>query len=240
MISSELKGDTADLYKAAKAGDILLGNLRLGPTGTKAHCTISYLIPAQIKEAEKDGDEKEEPKLVDLKLQIVDKIKNDEEKRAYLDSLLAETPKHLPLLVASLKAIKEDAAPENINRAADAVLSEIDENALASYLGRKPPPANELTDDDKKLKKEMDLKRSAWTLAYSRKLQASNKAETSAEQQKHLFLRYSTFLEAPEKDTDFGLISAKRDIASHVSGLKRIAYPILAHLANLSSDTAPH
>lgn len=217
MISSELKGDTADLYKSAKYGDLLLGRLKLGPIGTKAQCSVSYIIPPRPEETDKENEDKEAPKLIDLQLQIVDKIKDDKERRAYLDGLLAQNPKHLPLLVASLKANKEDASPEDVNKAADAVLAEVDENALASYLGRKSLPADELTDDDKKLKEEMETQRSAWNLAYSKKVQASQKAGANPEVQKQLFSKYRIFLEAPEKDSDFGLISARRDIAALVS-----------------------
>lgn len=217
VVSSELKGDSTDLYKSGKAGDVLLGKLNLGPAGTKAYCNIGYVVPPQIKEADKEGEDKEEPKLIDLQLQIVEKIKDDKDKQAYLDTLLAQNPNHLPLLVASLKGVKEDANPQDIIKASDAVLAEIDENALASYLGRKSPPANEMTDDDKKTKKEMDIKRSAWNLACSRKFQASHKAQAPLTEQNQLFAKYRTFVETPDKDLDFALISAKRDISADVS-----------------------
>lgn len=175
------------------------------------------MVPPEAKEPEDKDSEKEKPKLVDLQLQIVEKIKDDSEKRTYLDDLIRSNPKHLPLLVASLKAVKEEADPQEITKAADLILAEIDEHELAAYLGRKPPPAEEQTEEDKKIKKEMDIKKSAWTLAYSRKVQASHKQETSLDEQNKLFSQYRAFLDSPEKDPDFGLALAKRDIAAKVN-----------------------
>lgn len=175
------------------------------------------MVPPQAKEADGEDADKEQPKLVDLQLQIVDKIKDDKEKRAYLDGLISQSPKHLPLLVASLKAFKDDADPQAVAKASDLILAEIDENALASYLGRQPLPPHEQTEEDKKTKKEMEIKKSAWNLAYSRKVQASNKNQATILEQDELFSKYRTFLDSPEKDPDFTLISAKRDIAASVS-----------------------
>lgn len=195
----------------------MLGKLNLGPATSKSYCNIVYLIPPEAKKAEDTDEDKAKPALIDLQLPIIDKIKDDKEKRAYIDDLLSKHPKHLPLLVASLKELKDEAEPKDIKKAADLILAEIDENALAAYLGRKPLPANEQTEEDKKLKKEMDGKKSAWNLAYSRKLQSSYKDSASAQEQNELFAKYRAFLDSPEKDPDFGLISAKRDVAMEVS-----------------------
>lgn len=217
VLNTELKGDTSDLYKSAKAGDLLLGKLNLGPAASKAYCDLTYLIPPEIKKDEDKDEEKETPALIDLQLPIIEKIKDDKEKRAFIDELLVKNPKHLPLLMASLKALKDDVELEDVTKAADRILAEIDEQALAAYLGRKPLPIDEQTADDKKTKKEMDVKRSAWTLAYSRKLQASQKGNMTAEDSSEFFLKYRAFLESPEKDADYGLISARRDIGMQVS-----------------------
>jgi hypothetical protein len=212
-----LKGETADLYKVAKAGDVLIGKLSFGPAHPKGACSLTYVLPPQVKEPEEDTGDKEKPLLIDLQLTLVDKIKDEAEKRAYLDGLIATNPTHLPLLVASLKATKEAADLEKTVAAADAILACIDEKELAAYLGRKALPADEQSDDDKKLKKEMDIQKSAWTLAYSRKLLSSYQAaNTDTADRAQLFLRYRAFLDNPDKDPEFGLISAKRDIAAQV------------------------
>ena len=221
VLSTELKGDTADLYKSAKAGDLLLGALKLGPGSSKASVDLTYVIPPKPKAADGGSDEggeaKEAPLLVDLQLSIVDKIKDDKEKKQFLDTLLAAYPKHLPLLVAALKATEEEAEAAEITKAADAVLALVDEAELSSYLGKKPLPAEEQSAADKDTKKGMDEKKAAWSAAYARKIEASYKAKDSLEKQNGLFAKYRQFLDAPEKDPEFSLIAAKRDFAQEVS-----------------------
>ena len=219
VISTDLTGNTSDLYKSAKAGDVLLGKLNLGPADSKATFGLDFILPAAIKDEDEDEEEElAEPSLVvDLQLGILDKIKDDKEKKAFLDNLTVTNPQHLPLLVAKLDALKEDADPKDVSKAADAVLAQIDEAALSSYLGKKRAPANEQTKEDKKLKKDMDQKTAAWKTAYTRKIEASYKAKVPLHEQDSLFVQYRQFVDAPEKDHDFLLISAKRDFAQEVS-----------------------
>ena len=225
---TELKGDTADLYKSAKAGDLLLGTLKLGPGSSKASVDLTYVLPPKPKAAAGGGDEggdaKEAPLLVDLQLGIVDKIKDDKEKKQFLETLLTAHPNHLPLLVAALKATKEEAEAAEISKAADAVLALVDEAELSSYLGKKALPAEEQSAADQETKKAMDEKKAAWSAAYARKIGASYKAKDSLEKQNDLFAKYRQFLDAPEKDPEFSLIAAKRDFAQEVGLLSSIAF----------------
>lgn len=224
VIHTDLKGDASDLYKTAKAGDILLGKLSLGPGTSKASFPLAYVLPPQAK-AEDGAEEKskETPLLVDLQLSILDKIKDESEKQTFLEGLIKSHPTHLPLLVASLKALKDDADRKAVDEAADKVLAQIKEDELASYLGKKAIPADEMTEEEKKVKKSMEEQKSAWSLAYLKKIQASHKAGDSFTQQKELFRRYRQFVENPEKDVDFAIVSAKRDIAQKVRAHRCIA-----------------
>lgn len=221
VLATELKGDTGDLYKTAKAGDILLGTLKLGPGSSKASVDLTFVIPPKPKAAEsgsnEGGEANEAPLLVDLQLGIVDKIKDDKEKKQFLDTLLSAHPKHLPLLVAALKATKDDAEAAEIAKAADTVLALVDEAELSSYLGKKPLPAEDQSAADKETKKTMDEKKAAWSAAYARKIEASYKTNESLEDQNALFAKYRQFLDTPEKDPEFSLIAAKRDFAQEVS-----------------------
>ena len=223
VISTDLNGDTSDLYKSAKAGDILLGQLKLGGSAAKADFDLTYVLPPQAKseDSEEGGEGKDVPLLVDLQLGLLEKIKDDKERQKFLDNLLSANPKHLPALVASLKALKADTADsKDIAKAADAILSEIDENTLAIHLGKKPIPANEQTEDEKKAHKAMEEKKKAWANAYSRKIEASYKSGESHEEQNKLFSKYRQFVENPDKDQEYNLISAKRDFAQEVSLLR--------------------
>ena len=217
ILGSELKGSTADLYKVAKAGDFLSGTILLGPAATsKAQCDITYAIPAQAKTEKEEEGPGDDPLLVDLQLSIVDKIKDDDAKTSFLDSLQSTAPNHLPLLVARLKAIKNDAKPEKIVEAADVVLAALDENEIALFSGRKAKPAEEQTPDDKKAQKAMNAKKSAWSLAYGKKLLASYKSKATLAEQQALLDKYRLFADNPDKDQDLLISAAKKDITEGV------------------------
>ena len=222
VLSTDLSGDTSDLYKSAKPGDVLLGQLKLGPSTAKSDFDLTYVLPPKPKEEDdsEGGDGKDAPLLVDLQLGLLEKIKDDKQRKKFLETILAENPKHLPALVAALKALKADEAdPKDVTKAADAVLAEIDENALAIHLGKKALPAIEQSEDDKKLQKAMEEKKKAWANAYARKIEASYKSNEGLEVQNKLFEKYRLFVDAPEKDQEFSLIAAKRDYAQQVSSV---------------------
>ena len=217
VLNTSLSGDADALYKVAKAGDTLFGKLRLGAASSKAEIALSYVLPAQAKENKDEEKDEDAPLLVDLQLSLVDKIKDDNEKTKFLDNLLKGNDKHIPLLVARLEALKDEASTKDVTTAADAIIAQIDEAKLAEYYGKKALAAHEQKKEDKRLKKDMDTKKSAWTLAHARKLKASLKDNEGRAQQDALFAKYRQFIDTPDKDEELILITAKRDIQHQVS-----------------------
>ena len=215
MVSTDLKGDTSELYKTAKAGDVLLGKLNLGPANSKSTFDLNFVLPPQTKNTKDEDEVKEKQLTIDLQLGIVDNIQDEKEKKSFLENL-AINHKHWPIQAAQLKALSKDADPEEIAKAADAVLSLIDEAELSNFLGRKSSPETEQTTEDKKMNKEMEKKRAAWLNASMRRIEASYRAKESIDKQNNLFNRYRQFVESPDKDQDFLLINAKRDFAQEV------------------------
>lgn len=225
VIATDLNGDASELYKSAKAGDLLLGQLKLGGSAAKADFDLTYVLPPQAKSEEDKEETKDEPLLVDLQLGLLEKIEDDKARKTFLESLQKGNPKHLPALVAALKALKsEEADAKDINKAADAVLAQIDEQALAVHQGKKQPPAAEQTDEEKKTNKAVEEHMKAWATAYSRKIEASTKSSESVEEQEKLFAKYRHFIDSPDKEQDFSLAAAKRDFVQQV----RIALSIVS------------
>jgi tripeptidyl-peptidase-2 len=237
VLNTSLDGDAAALYKVAKAGDTLFGKLRLGAASSKAEVALSYILPDQAKEDSDEEKDEDTPLLVDLQLTIVDKIKDESEKTKFLDNLLKDKSNHIPLLVARLEALKDEASAQDVNSATDAILAQIDEAKLAEYYGKKALATHEQKKQDKRLKKEMDTKKSAWTLAHARKLKASLKSDERRRQQDALFAKYRQFIESPDKDEEFILISAKRDMERQVSCT--LVAETAANLCLLYSTMAP-
>ncbi|KAL7008697.1 hypothetical protein EMMF5_001959 [Cystobasidiomycetes sp. EMM_F5] len=230
VLNTDLKGDASDLYKVAKAGDSLLGKFNLSP---KATVDITYLIPPQSKSKEEEEGSKDDPSLIDLQLSIVEKIKSDDEKSSFLEQLMQSHGSYLPLLVVRLKSLKKDAKVEEINKAADAVLAQIDETEMSSYFGKKTKPAAEQSSEEKKVHKAWTEKKAAWTAALGRKLSTN---DTSGVDQEGLYTKYYQFLDTPDKDQEFLLHQAKRDMKQKVSIPLAFALVYLLLIEDIRSD----
>lgn len=157
--------------KEAKAGDILLGTFGFSGEGKTQ---LRYIVPPEAKkEKESEDSTSTKDKLPDLLVEgVYKKIKDDNEKNAFLEHLLAEYPEHLPVLVARLDALDPDKKPDEAIAAADSVLKLIDEDEILLFLGTKRPPASEQSKEDKARNKEMETHKDAVVLAYNRKSRA--------------------------------------------------------------------
>ncbi|KAJ1555145.1 tripeptidyl-peptidase II Tpp2, partial [Cladochytrium tenue] len=207
---SPAEGST--IPKSASPGDLLLGALELSaePNKIKLH-KVTYIVPTETKEAEKKtapvvpGDQskpsqateveksdlqKLKESVRDLEISHLKKVKNVEEREQLITRLLAESPTHLPLMVAVLEVrgeslnAAEDALDEKKNKAdgdkaeaekfdeklisdllaaADAVLGLVDRNELSMYYGAKTAEDSLEVGGDaaKKLKEERDKQKAA-------------------------------------------------------------------------------
>jgi tripeptidyl-peptidase-2 len=186
--------DADDLPDEAKPGDELIGSLTLGdanerqegeghrPGGYRVVMTVppkpedtDKVDVAEDEEEEKSAEVELAEALRDFKVKQLEKLRGEED-RALFDKLaseiLAEYPNHLPVLLEKLKRAdgedREEHLPEVV-AAADAIIAEIDQEALAAHYGRK---LDEDDKDAKKVRKEMDEKKAALVEALHRKAKA--------------------------------------------------------------------
>jgi tripeptidyl-peptidase-2 len=162
-----LHGDA--LPKEAQPGDILVGDFGFAPDGKY---TLKYIVaPAPKKEDNGEGGGKEdEPQLPELLAPLTKKLKGDQKKK-FLDTLLKDHPTSLPVLLARLESLDAGKKEEvdDVVKAADAVVKEIDVQSVLLYLGEKRLPANEQSEDEKKENKRMEEKKKALVTAYVKK-----------------------------------------------------------------------
>lgn len=229
VINTDLQGETKELYKIGKAGDLLLGKLSLGPSGTKEDNKVEFVLSNKATETDSEDadDDKEKPLLVDLQLSILDKIEDESEKKSFVDSLLKQYPDYLPLLLAKLKMLEKAGSADERRQAADAVLARIDEKELASHLGRKGPLSREQTKADKQLDKKMQAAKDAWTKACVARIasaaEQANEAEGAGDTSiKELLQKLRQFTDAPDKSIDYLMASAENEYRLKVSCLGRV------------------
>ncbi|KAE8227429.1 hypothetical protein CF326_g7568, partial [Tilletia indica] len=163
VLNTDLQGDKVP--KEAQPGDLLLGQFGFD----KGQSTLRYIVPPSVKKekdetsgaaaAEKEG-------VAELMTGLVSQIKDEKEKKAFLDRLVSEHPKNLGVLVARLAALDADKAENaaEVNSAADAILAEVDEDALKLWIATKAAPASEL-DGEAKAEQKLNEKRKEAVLA---------------------------------------------------------------------------
>ncbi|GLC44539.1 hypothetical protein PLESTB_000062200 [Pleodorina starrii] len=201
------------LPKDAVPGRLLTGRLTLGQLkrggGTAPHeFTVSYLVPPAAstsgngngngakddKAADKAPAEKLNEAIRDAKIKVMKELKLSEPDQAELyDKLFSELrasyPGHLPLLLEHLKKMDGQEVSVRSSRsgiaavieAAKLVVAAVDGGALAAFLGVK---AAEDTPEHRKLKAEMEERKSALVEALSRQATALLEAEELQEKEK--------------------------------------------------------
>ena len=223
VIGTELTGNLDKLYESAEAGNVLLGELSLGPD--VASIDLEYILPPKASPEDEDGEDEEEEsekadEVASLQLTLLEDIKDEAVRQTFLQKLVADSPKHLATLLAYLKTVEGDKAPASaVLEAADAVLAQINENELAAHLGKQSKPTWEQTQADIRLQKEMEGKRAALVIAYARKVEAGLKKPGSSDALDKLFKKYRHFVEDPDKDQQYILISARIAVSHQVSRL---------------------
>lgn len=195
------------LPSGCKPGDLLKGSFTLGageasllgegkrPKGFPIVYTVgpkptksSDPDPPEPKD-ERTAQEKLDEAIRDLKVKSLDdltsKEKEDGKFDIMFDDFVKDYPKHLPLLMSKLRYLdthpkRKDKLPEVI-ASAEALLEEIDQDALAIFFGRKSDP-----DDPKanNLKKEMKEKKSFLVEAMARSAMAHSEMGTAESQAK--------------------------------------------------------
>ncbi|KAE8194985.1 hypothetical protein A4X06_0g4930 [Tilletia controversa] len=165
VLNTDLQGDKVP--KEAQPGDLLLGQFGFD----KGQSTLRYIVPPSIKKekdetggavaAEKEG-------VAELMTGLVGQIKDEKEKKAFLDRLVSEHPDNLGVLVARLAALDAVAdKPGNageVDAAADAILAQVDEGALKLWMANKGAPPSEL-DGEAKAELKLNEKRKEAVLA---------------------------------------------------------------------------
>lgn len=174
-----LHGDS--LPKEAQPGDVLVGEFGFAPEGKYE---LRYIVaPAPKKEEEASKDPKPSPEdeaeeLPRLLAPMAKKLKSQEQKRRFLDSLIKDHPNSLPVLLARLDSpenINAQSKPEDLDamiKAAEAVEAQVDEKDVLLWMAEKRAPVAEQSDEVKRENKKQEERKKALLAARLAKVKA--------------------------------------------------------------------
>lgn len=176
-----LHGDA--LPKEAQPGDVLVGEFGFAPEGKYE---LRYIVaPAPKKEEDSSSSSKpasngeEDPdELPRLLAPIAKKLKG-EQKRKFLDDLIAKHPTSLAVLLARLdspESISASSKPEDLDeviKAAEAVEAQVDEKEVLLWMAEKRAPVAEQSDEVKREGKKMEERKKALIAARTAKAKAT-------------------------------------------------------------------
>ena len=180
---------TESLPDFVKAGDVLTGSFTLGgdtelsgsssrPGGWPVAMTVIEKPGDKPEvEAAKSEDDEEEPAALDtlredirdLKVERLADLMTEDDADAFdtiANEVLAEEPNYLPVLVKQMERAAElDRDADFVLSAAQAVLDQIDQDAVAAYFGKNHDKDSENYDED--LAEEMKTQKEAIIAAYA-------------------------------------------------------------------------
>lgn len=177
VLNLDLNIASDSLPKEAQPGDVLLGDFGFASQGKYE---LRYIVAPAAKAADGsadsggDGKDDEKTNLPKLLAPVAGKIKDKDDKKAYIADLLSRYPESLDVQLVRLDSLDADKAADapEVIKAADAIINQVDLNSVLLYSGEKALPASEQTDEQKKVKKEQDEKKKALTRALVRKAKA--------------------------------------------------------------------
>ncbi|CAO1619710.1 unnamed protein product [Jaminaea pallidilutea] len=177
VLNLDLNVPQDSLPKEAQPGDVLIGEFGFAPEGKYE---LRYIV-APAPKKEDDGskstggkeDEEDEEQLPRLLAPVAKKLKG-QQKKDFIASLVQQHPRSLSALVAQLESLDPTKAEDadGVIKAADAVIAQIDVQALMLWLAEKKPPTAEQTDEQKKENKEQGERKKALSSAYVAKTKA--------------------------------------------------------------------
>lgn len=205
-----LEGDAVP--KEAQPGDVLVGTFGFAAEGKGQ---IRYIVPPAVKNADESGDDaaagKNENEIPELLTATAKKIKDSKEKLEFMDKLIKDYPNFLGVLVAKLEALDADDKDADKRKAviaaADAILSQVDENEVKLWMATQKPSSSEQTDEEKKSSKVMEEKKKALILALNRKARVlmteAEESSASKDELENVWKQYRSYFAPDSKAKEY-------------------------------------
>ncbi|EMR08359.1 hypothetical protein PNEG_03199 [Pneumocystis murina B123] len=212
--------DPKQLPKDAKNGDKLIGQLHLEDKTRnvkKAGYDVEISLILEPKESVPSKDES----IIDFQVQVLNKIKDNEEKKKFLDDLLRLYPNELSVLNARLETILKFASDEEIIDAANAIFAYVDFEKIAEYIRSEQFSNINLSNDQKKEKEKWERQKSVLVKALQEKAKILGRTSDGilTKEFDDAFEECRKWMEFPGKDYDFFLLQVRRFIARKHYGL---------------------
>lgn len=213
--------NSKDIPKDAKNGDKLIGYLYLDDKTTKVenagYCVeVSLVLDSKVPASSKD-----EPNIIDLQIELLNKLKDNEEKKKVLEDLTKLYPDELSVLNAKLETIMKFASDEDIINAADAIISHIDFEKIMEYIKSERFLVLNMTSEQEKEKEKLKQQKSYFFKALQEKAKVLGKTSDgiSSKEFNDAFEECKKWIELPGKDYEFLILQIRRLIECKHFGL---------------------
>ncbi|KAG4304796.1 hypothetical protein PORY_001849 [Pneumocystis oryctolagi] len=213
--------NSKDLPKDAKNGDCLVGKLYLEEKIIKME---NFGYPVEISLVLGPEEHillKENPNIVDLQVEVLNKLKDDEEKKSFLEDLLKRFSNEIVLLDAKLKTFLKCGSDEDIISIIDSILNYIDFEKITEYIKSEKLSCSDITNDQKKEKEKLKLQKSILinTLQEKAKILGKTSDGIISKEFNSAFEECKKWIELPGKDYEFLVLQIRRFISCKSFGL---------------------
>ncbi|KTW27743.1 hypothetical protein T552_02182 [Pneumocystis carinii B80] len=212
--------DPKQLPKDAKNGDKLLGQLHLEDK-TRSLKKAGYDVEINLILESKESAPPKDESIIDLQVQVLNKIKDSEEKKNFLNELLRLYPNELSVLNARLETILKFASDDEIIDAANAIIAFVDFEKITEYIRSEQFSNTNLSSDQKKEKEKLEQQKSILLKALQKKAEILGRTSDGilSKEFDDAFEKCRKWMEFPGKDYDFFLLQIRRFIARKHYGL---------------------
>ncbi|KAG5518089.1 hypothetical protein PMAC_003275 [Pneumocystis sp. 'macacae'] len=211
--------DPKDLPKDAKNGDQLVGRLYLEERMTKVE-NAGYYVEVLLVLESKESSLKEEPSIIDLQVEVLNKLKDNEEKKKFLEDLLERFPNDLVLLDAKLKTVLKSGSDKDIINIVTTIISHIDLTKIMEYIKSEQFSESDITNEQKKEKEKLKLQKTIFFNALQEKAKVFGKTfdGIASKEFKDAFEECKKWIILPGNDYEFLILQIRRLIACKYFG----------------------
>ncbi|KAG5438331.1 hypothetical protein PCANB_002819 [Pneumocystis canis] len=213
--------DPKNLPKDAKNGDKLIGRLYLEEKMAKVENAGYNVKISLVLEPKESNFLKEEINIINLQVEVLNRLKDNEEKKKFLENLLKLYPNELSVLNARLKTVLKFDSDKDIVDAANAIIEHVDFGKIMEYIKSEQFCELNMTVDQKKEKEKLRLQKCILITALQEKAKVLGKTSDGivSKEFNDAFEECQKWMELPGKGYEFLVLQIRYLISRKYFGL---------------------
>ncbi|CCJ29848.1 unnamed protein product [Pneumocystis jirovecii] len=210
--------DSKDLPKDAKNGDQLVGRLYLEERMMKVENT-GYHVEVSLVLESKESSLKE-PNIIDLQIEVLNKLKDNEEKKKFLEDLLERFPNELSLLDIKLKTVLKSGSDKDVIDVINTIVDCVDLAKIMEYIKSEQFSESDITNEQKKEKEKLKLQKTIFFSALQEKAKVFGKTSDGivSKEFNDAFEECKKWIVLPGNDYEFLILQIRRLISCKYFG----------------------